>query len=70
LAERTERKLLKAVNVFDVYEGEKIGAGKKSYSVSFTLQDQTQTLTDAVIDKTMQRLIQMYEKELDAVIRK
>ncbi len=70
LAERAERKLLKAVNVFDVYEGEKIGADKKSYSVSFTLQDETQTLTDAVIDKTMQRLIQLYEKELGAVIRK
>jgi phenylalanyl-tRNA synthetase beta chain len=70
LAERAERKLLKAVNVFDVYEGENLGEGKKSYSVSFTLQDETQTLTDAVIDKTMQRLIQLYEKELGAVIRK
>ncbi len=70
LAERTERKLLKAVNVFDVYEGENLGEGKKSYSVSFTLQDETQTLTDAVIDKTMQRLIQLYERELGAVIRK
>ena len=70
IAERAERKLLKAVNVFDVYEGEKIGADKKSYSVSFTLQDETQTLTDAVIDKTMQRLIGLYEKELGAVIRK
>ncbi len=70
LAERTERQLLKAVNVFDVYEGESLGEGKKSYSVSFTLQDETQTLTDTVIDKTMQRLIQVYEKELGAVIRK
>jgi phenylalanyl-tRNA synthetase beta chain len=70
LAERTERKLLKAVNVFDVYEGPTLGEGKKSYSVSFTLQDETQTLTDAVIDKTMQRLIQLYERELGAVIRK
>ncbi len=69
LAERTERKLLKAVNVFDVYEGAAVGEGKKSYSVSFLLQDETQTLTDVVIDKTMQRLIQVYEKELGAVIR-
>lgn len=70
LAGQAERKLLRAVNVFDVYEGENLGAGKKSYSVSFILQDPTQTLTDAVIDKTMQRLISTFERELAAVIRK
>ena len=70
LARQTERKLLRSVNVFDVYEGEKVGDGKKSYSVSFLLQDPTQTLTDTTIDKTMQRLMAAFEQELDAVIRK
>ena len=70
LALRTEKKLLQQINVFDVYEGANIGTDKKSYSVSFTLQDETQTLTDAVIDKTMSRLMEIFEKELGAVIRK
>lgn len=70
LARQTERKLLRSVNVFDVYEGEKLGDGKKSYSVSFLLQDPTQTLTDTTIDKTMQRLMAAFEQELGAVIRK
>jgi phenylalanyl-tRNA synthetase beta chain len=70
LATAQERRLLKSVNVFDVYEGENIGADKKSYSVSFVLQDENTTLTDVVIDKTMQRLMQAFEKELNAVIRK
>lgn len=70
LATQTERKLLRSINVFDVYEGDNLGSGKKAYAVSFTLQDATQTLTDAVIDKTMQRLMSQFEKELGAVIRK
>ncbi|MDO1446970.1 phenylalanine--tRNA ligase subunit beta [Rhodocytophaga aerolata] len=70
LAMASERRLLKSVNVFDVYEGENIGKEKKSYSVSFILQDENATLTDVVIDKTMQRLMQVFEKELSAVIRK
>ncbi|MCX6218174.1 phenylalanine--tRNA ligase subunit beta [Spirosoma sp.] len=70
LARQTERKLLRSVNVFDVYEGENLGAGKKAYSVSFMLQDTTQTLTEATIDKTMQRLMTAFEQELGAVIRK
>ena len=69
VARQYERDLLQAVNVFDVYEGENL-AGKKSYSVSFILQDFEQTLTDKVIDKTMERLMQGFEKELGAVIRK
>lgn len=68
-AYKTERNLLRAVNVFDVYEGANL-EGKKSYSISFILQDEQQTLTDKVIDKTMQRLIATYEKEFEAVIRK
>ena len=70
LAYQTERKLLRDINVFDVYEGENLGAGKKSYSVSFTLQDPAQTLNDAVIDKTMNRLMSAFERDLGAVIRK
>lgn len=69
LAYKAERKLLKKINVFDVFEG-KVLEGKKSYSVSFTLLDETQTLTDKNIDKTMQRLIDAFEKELGAVIRR
>jgi len=70
LARQTERKILRFINVFDVYEGETLGVGKKSYSVSFTLQDATQTLTDTAIDKTMQRLMTAFEQELGADIRK
>lgn len=70
IAAKTEKNLLQSINAFDVYAGEKLGEGKKSYSVSFTLIDKEKTLTDDVIDKTMQRLIAAYEKELGAVIRK
>lgn len=70
IAYKVERNLLKAVNIFDVYQGEKLGEGKKSYSVSFILLDKEKTLTDETIDKTMQRLIAAYEKELGAIIRK
>ncbi len=70
IAAKTEKNLLQSINAFDVYAGEKLGEGKKSYSVSFTLIDKEKTLTDDVIDKTMQRLIVAYEKELGAVIRK
>jgi phenylalanyl-tRNA synthetase beta chain len=70
VANQTERKLLTGLNVFDVYEGANLGVGKKAYAVSFTLQDTTQTLTDSVIDKTMQRLMTAFERELGATIRK
>jgi phenylalanyl-tRNA synthetase beta chain len=70
VAQKTERKMLQDINIFDVYEGENIGEGKKSYSVSFILQDYEQTLTDKAIDKTMERLMAAFEKELGAVIRK
>ncbi|MDT8393752.1 MAG: phenylalanine--tRNA ligase subunit beta [Bacteroidales bacterium] len=69
LAKQTERKLLKSVGLFDVYEGEKISAHKKSYAVSFTFRDEDRTLTDKVIDKSMKRLITAFEKELGASIR-
>jgi phenylalanyl-tRNA synthetase beta chain len=70
IAQRTEKKLLRDVNVFDVYAGDRLEAGKKSYSVSFTLQDPTQTLTDQAIDQVMQKLIQQFEKQAGALIRK
>ena len=70
IAQRTEKKLLQSVNVFDVYAGDNLGPGKKSYSVSFTLQDFTQTLSEQAIDQAMQRLIAQFEKEAGALIRK
>ena len=70
IAQKTEKKLLQAVNVFDVYEGDRLDAGKKSYSVSFQLQDPTQTLTDQAIDQVMQKLMQQFEKQAGALIRK
>ena len=69
LAYKSERKLLKKVSLFDVYEGEKLGANKKSYAVSFILQDENKTLTDKQIDKIMNNFIRVFEKELGAVIR-
>ena len=70
IARRTEKKLLQSINVFDVYAGENLGAGKKSYSVSFTLQDFSQTLSEQAIDQVMQKLIQQFEKQAGALIRK
>ncbi|MFN6947011.1 MAG: phenylalanine--tRNA ligase subunit beta, partial [Cytophagaceae bacterium] len=70
IARKFEKRLLQDINVFDIYEGENLGDNKKSYSVSFILQDYEQTLTDKVIDKTMDKLMSAFEKELGAVIRK
>lgn len=70
LAYKNGKGILRNVNLFDVYEGEKIEAGKKSYAVSFTLQDDQRTLTDNDIEKLMKRLTEVFEKELGAVIRK
>lgn len=70
IALETERRLLKDVNVFDVYEGKNLGEGKKAYALSFILEDKTQTLKDKQIEKTMQKLMQAFEKKLGAVIRK
>lgn len=62
-------KLLKRIGVFDVYQGDKIEQDKKAYALSFHLQDQENTLTDKVIDKTMSKLIQAFQNEVGAVIR-
>ena len=69
LAFQSERKLLKEVDLFDVYEGDNLPEGKKSYAVSFMLQDENKTLEDKQIDKIMQKLQQTFEKNLDAVLR-
>ena len=69
LAKQTEKVLLKDINLFDVYEGDKLPEGKKSYALSFTIQDSTKTLTDAQIDKIMSKLQQTFETELGAVLR-
>ena len=69
IARETERKLLKEVTLFDVYEGKNLEPGKKSYAVSFLLQDESQTLTDKVIDKTMQRLIKNLTEKTGAKLR-
>ncbi len=69
LALRTEKSLLKSVTLFDVYEGEKLGNGKKSYAVSFTLLDEEKTLTDKQIDKIMNKLIGAYKHQFNAEIR-
>ncbi|MCF6341562.1 MAG: phenylalanine--tRNA ligase subunit beta, partial [Bacteroidales bacterium] len=66
---RAERKILKSVGIFDVYEGEKIPEGKKSYALSFVLQDDSKTLTDKVIDKAMNRIQKALETELNAELR-
>jgi len=69
LAFQSEKFLLKEVDLFDVYEGDKLPDGKKSYAVSFLIQDESKTLTDKQIDKVMQKLQQTFEKNLQAVLR-
>ena len=69
LAYATERKLLKKVELFDVYEGRNLPEGKKSYAVNFLLQDEGRTLNDKQIDKTMQNLIRRFQTELGAQLR-
>lgn len=69
IASKTERRLLRSVGLFDVYEGDKVSKDKKSYAVSFIFRDDEKTLTDKVIDKVMNKLISSYEKEIEASIR-
>ncbi len=69
IARQTEKSLLKDVNLFDVYEGNNLPEGKKSYALSFTIQDNSKTLTDAQIDKIMSKLQNNFEKELGASLR-
>lgn len=69
IARQTEKTLLKDINLFDVYEGKNLPEGKKSYALSFTIQDSSKTLTDAQIDKIMSKLQQNFETELGASLR-
>lgn len=69
VAKLTEKSLLKNINLFDVYEGDKLPEGKKSYAVSFVMQDNSKTLTDVQIDKVMSKIITQLEKELGAIQR-
>lgn len=69
VAVQTEKSLLKDINLFDVYEGKNLPEGKKSYAVSFTIQDTTKTLTDVQIDKIMGKLQSNFESELGAQLR-
>ena len=69
LAKQTEKKLLKDVNLFDVYQGNNLPEGKKSYAVSFTIQDDNKTLNDKEIEKIMTKLQTNFEKELGATLR-
>ena len=69
IARQTEKSLLKDINLFDVYQGKNLPEGKKSYAVSFTIQDNTKTLTDVQIDKIMSKLQKNFETELGASLR-
>ncbi len=69
IAMQTEKQLLKDVDLFDVYQGKNLPKGKKSYAVSFTLQDEHKTLTDKQIDKIMNKLQSNFEKQLGAELR-
>ncbi|MRT93747.1 phenylalanine--tRNA ligase subunit beta [Ancylomarina sp. 16SWW S1-10-2] len=69
IAFNCEKKLLKSVSLFDIYEGEQLAADKKSYAVSYLIQDTEKTLTDKQIEKIMQKLIKSYERQLNAQLR-
>lgn len=66
---QTEKKLLKSVDLFDVYQGDNLAKGKKSYAVSFQLQDENKTLNDKQIDKVMQKLQNAFERNFNAELR-
>ncbi len=69
IAKQTEKSLLKNIDLFDVYEGQNLPEGKKSYALSFSIQDSSKTLTDEQIDKIMTKLQKNFETELGAVLR-
>ena len=66
---RAGKKMVKSVNLFDVYRGDKIPAGKKQYAISFVLQDLEKTLTDADSEKIMNNILFVFQKDFGAVIR-
>jgi phenylalanyl-tRNA synthetase beta chain len=69
IAFKTDKNILRQVQLFDVYEGNKLARGKKSYGVSFYFQDPRKTLTDKYVDKVMGKLQQQFETELGAQLR-
>jgi len=69
VAYQSERKMLKSVELFDVYEGKNLPAGKKSYAVNFILQDEQRTLNDKQIEAIMQKIINNLKKQLGAELR-
>ncbi|MBO7183344.1 MAG: hypothetical protein J6V49_04340, partial [Bacteroidales bacterium] len=69
IALASEKKLLKSVGLFDVYEGKNLPEGKKSYAVYFILQDETQTLTDKRIDAIMNKIISNIQQQMGASLR-
>jgi phenylalanyl-tRNA synthetase beta chain len=70
LVRSTEKRLIRSIILFDVYQGEKIPKDKKAYAMGFTLLDEDKTLTDQEIEKTMNRLMAAFEQKLGAIIRK
>jgi len=69
LAYQVEKELLKEVSVFDVYMGDKVEQGKKSYAIRFLLQSEHKTLTDKEIDKVMEKLVKIYEEKAGVIVR-
>lgn len=69
IAKQTEKKLLKEINLFDVYQGKNLPEGKKSYAVSFIIQDESKTLNDKEIEKIMSKLQMNFENQLGATLR-
>ena len=69
IALSADKKLLKSVTLFDVYDGDKLPEGKKSYALSFILEDKSVTLTDSVIERVMNNLVKQFEKQCGATVR-
>ena len=69
IAKQADNKILKSVNLFDVYEGDKLPKGKKSYAISFTMADESKTLTDKYVDKVMEKLMHSFKEKVGAELR-
>lgn len=69
IAKQADNKILKSVNLFDVYEGDKLPEGKKSYALSFTMADDSKTLTDKYVDKVMEKLMKSFKEKIGAELR-
>ena len=69
VVEQSERKLLKSMTLFDVYEGKNLEPGKKSYAISMVLQDDQKTLNDHQIEAVMKKIVSNLEKQLGAQLR-